>query len=73
MLLNENGFQRKTYSDIVDEMEDKAKEQFGEDVNTSSRTPLGIIFRIIAWFLAGVWDIAERVYNSGFVSKSEGV
>lgn len=72
-LLNENGFQRKTYSDIVDEMEDKAKEQFGEDVNTSSRTPLGIIFRIIAWFLAGVWDIAERVYNSGFVSKSEGV
>ena len=72
-MLNENGFQRKTYSDIVDEMEDKAKEQFGEDVNTSSRTPLGIIFRIIAWFLAGVWDIAERVYNSGFVSKSEGV
>ncbi len=57
----------------MDEMEDKAKEQFGEDVNTSSRTPLGIIFRIIAWFLAGVWDIAERVYNSGFVSKSEGV
>ncbi|MCY8813686.1 baseplate J/gp47 family protein [Bacillus atrophaeus] len=72
-MLNENGFQRKTYSDLVDDMEDKAREQFGEDVNTSSRTPLGIILRIFAWFLSGLWDVSERVYNSGFVSKSEGV
>ncbi len=73
ILLDETGFQRQTYSELVDSMEDRAREQFGEDVNTSSKTPLGIIIRIFAWFLAGLWDIAERVYNSGFVSKSEGV
>ncbi|MEH2977191.1 MULTISPECIES: baseplate J/gp47 family protein [Bacillus amyloliquefaciens group] len=73
ILLNETGFQRQTYSELLDGMEDKAKELFGEDINTSSKTPLGIILRIFAWFLAGIWDIAERVYNSGFVSKSEGV
>ncbi|PJN86079.1 hypothetical protein CV739_02705 [Bacillus velezensis] len=72
-MLNETGFQRQTYSELLDGMEDKAKELFGEDINTSSKTPLGIILRIFAWFLAGIWDIAERVYNSGFVSKSEGV
>ncbi|MEX5737779.1 baseplate J/gp47 family protein [Bacillus subtilis] len=73
ILLDETGFQRQTYSELVDSIEDRAREQFGEDVNTSSKTPLGIIIRIFAWFLAGLWDIAERVYNSGFVSKSEGV
>ncbi|CUB45032.1 Baseplate J-like protein [Bacillus amyloliquefaciens] len=72
-MLDETGFQRQTYSELLDGMEDKAKELFGEDINTSSKTPLGIILRIFAWFLAGIWDIAERVYNSGFVSKSEGV
>ncbi|UUT26296.1 baseplate J/gp47 family protein [Bacillus velezensis] len=72
-MLDETGFQRLTYSELLDGMEDKAKELFGEDINTSSKTPLGIILRIFAWFLAGIWDIAERVYNSGFVSKSEGV
>lgn len=66
-------FNGKPIPSLVDSMEDRAREQFGEDVNTSSKTPLGIIIRIFAWFLAGLWDIAERVYNSGFVSKSEGV
>lgn len=68
-MLDETGFQRQTYSELVDSIEDRAREQFGEDVNTSSKTPLGIIIRIFAWFLAGLWDIAERVYNSGFVSS----
>lgn len=54
-------------------MEDKAKELFGSDINTSARTPLGVILRIFAWFLSSVWEVSERVYNSGFVSKSEGV
>lgn len=50
ILLNETGFQRQTYSELLDGMEDKAKELFGEDINTSSKTPLGIILRIFAWF-----------------------
>ncbi|PAE96785.1 hypothetical protein CHH71_12305 [Shouchella clausii] len=72
-MLNQKGFQKKTYIDLLDEMEDKAKELFGQDVNTSVRTPLGIILRIVAFALSGVWEIAERVYQSGFISKSEDV
>ncbi|WP_243839558.1 baseplate J/gp47 family protein [Shouchella lehensis] len=72
-LLNEKGFQKKTYVDLLDEMDDKAKELFGQDVNTSVRSPLGIILRIVAFMLSGLWEIAERVYQSGFISKSEDV
>ncbi|MGW8784991.1 baseplate J/gp47 family protein [Heyndrickxia sporothermodurans] len=72
-MLDKNGFQKKTYSEIVDEIEEKAKEKFGEDTNTKAFTPLGIILRILAWFFAIVWDNIERVYNSRFIKKSEGV
>lgn len=72
-LLDHNGFKRKTYSEIVDEMEDMSREKFGEDINTSSRTPLGVIIRIVAWFLSKIWELAEKVYNSAFVTKAEGV
>lgn len=72
-MLDENGFSKKTYSDLLSEMEAKAKELFGEDVNTKAYTPLGIILRIFAWFLSIVWDDIERVYNSRFIKKAEGV
>lgn len=54
-------------------MEDKVKELFGEDINMLSKMLLGIILCIFVWFLVGIWDIVEWVYNSGFVSKLEGV
>ena len=72
-MLDRNGFTKKTYSDLIDEMEEKAKELFGENVNTKSYTPLGIILRVVAWFLSILWDNVERVYNSSFVKKAEGV
>ncbi|MFB7260362.1 hypothetical protein, partial [Streptomyces nojiriensis] len=61
-VLDKNGFQKKTYSEIVDEIEEKAKEKFGEDTNTKAFTPLGIILSIIALLLAIVWDNIDRVY-----------
>lgn len=72
-MLDKNGFTKKTYSQIVDEMEAKAKELFGEDVNTKAYTPLGIILRIFAWFHSILWDNTERVYNNSFPSTSEGI
>ncbi|MBL5768234.1 baseplate J/gp47 family protein [Heyndrickxia sporothermodurans] len=72
-MLDKNGFTRKTYSDLLDEMEAKAKELFGENTNTKAYTPLGIILRIFAWFLAIVWDVVERVYNNSFPGTAEGI
>ncbi|WP_214810939.1 baseplate J/gp47 family protein [Exiguobacterium sp. s127] len=73
MGLDANGFKKKNYSDIYDEMEVKARELFGDDINTSERSPLGILIRLFAWFHSKGWELAEKVYNSAFVSKAEGV
>lgn len=73
MGLDRNGFKRKNYAEIYDEMEIKARESFGDDINTSERSPLGILIRLFSWGLAKAWELAEKVYNSGFISKAEGV
>ena len=71
-MLDENGFKRKTYAVLVEEIEMKAKEVFG-DINLSPRSFLGILIRLFAWFLAIVWQLAEKVYNNSFPSTAEGI
>ncbi|NNV04649.1 baseplate J/gp47 family protein [Brevibacillus sp. MCWH] len=72
-MLDKNGFKRKRYSDLVDDMTLKAKELFGEDTNLSEKSFLGILIRLFAWFLATIWEVAEKVYNSGYMHKAEGI
>lgn len=72
-MLDEKGFKRKTYDDLLTEIEMKGKELFGEDINTSTTSFFGIFFRLFAYFLAIVWMLAEKVYNSAFISKADGV
>lgn len=72
-MLDSNGFTKMEYADILDDMQSKAQEMFGEDVNTSATTPLGVILRIFAWFISICWDNAEQVFNSAFVKKASGV
>lgn len=72
-MLDKNGFKRKRYSDLVEDMTLKAKELFGEDTNLSEKSFLGILIRLYAWFLAIIWEVAEKVYNSGYMHKAEGI
>lgn len=71
-MLDRTGFKRRRFQDLFDEIEDKAKEAFGENINTSERSPLGIILRLFAWFLAMIWGTAEDVYNSGYKNTAQG-
>ncbi|KHD86380.1 hypothetical protein NG54_03450 [Heyndrickxia ginsengihumi] len=73
MGLDKNGFKRKTYDDLLDEMSDKAQELFGDKVNITPRSFIGLLIRIYAWFLSNIWDMIENVYNSRFIKKAEGV
>ncbi len=72
-MLDSTGFKRPRFADIFGDMEAKAKETFGEDVNTSPRSVIGILLRIVAWFLSFLWSNAEDVYNSGYKDTAEGV
>lgn len=71
-MLDEKGFRRKTYTELLDEMQIEAKAKFGDDVNLGVKSPLGIILYLYAWFLSIVWLLAEKVYYSGFIGTATG-
>jgi uncharacterized phage protein gp47/JayE len=72
-MLDEKGLKIPSYAGLLEDMEIKAKELFGDNINLSSNTPLGIIIRIFAWFLSITWQVIEKVYHSGFIKSSEGI
>lgn len=72
-MLDEKGFRRKTYDELLEDMEIKARELFGADINTSARAFMGLLLRLFAWFLSLAWIILEKVYYSGYVSTATGV
>ncbi|GKU78572.1 baseplate J/gp47 family protein [Paenibacillus sp. L3-i20] len=71
-MLNPNGFKRKRFADIFSEMEVKAKEVYGQQINTSERSALGILLRLVAWFLGRLWQSLEDVYYSSHVHSATG-
>ena len=71
--LSEKGFKRKLYSDIEDDLFIRAKNMFGEDINLSERSPLGIFLRVIAWSLSLIWQVAEKTYHQGHLNEAEGL
>ncbi len=71
--LDEKGFRRKQYAEIEEDMFIRARNLFGEDINLSVRSPLGIFLRVIAWSIGLLWQLAEQVYNQGYLRKAEGV
>lgn len=72
-MLDAKGFKRPTYDEIFAEMQAEAKAKFGENVNTSERSFLGILLRLFAWFLSKVWQTTENTYYSSYVNTAEGV
>lgn len=71
-MLDSNGFKRKQYSEIVADMQTRARNLFGENINLTDRSPLGIFIQVLAWSIALLWQLAEKVYYAAFVDTSEG-
>lgn len=71
-MLDSNGFKRKQYSEIVADMQTRARNLFGENINLTDRSPLGIFIQVLAWSIALLWQLAEKVYYSAFVDTAEG-
>ncbi|EUJ24772.1 hypothetical protein PGRAN_02725 [Listeria grandensis FSL F6-0971] len=72
-MLDETGYKRPTYSEILEQEEAMARELFGEDADVSSTAALGKLIQINAWKLSELHELVERVYYSGFLRFSEGV
>lgn len=72
MALNSSGYKRKTFDDLLSDLSTKAKQVFGENANVSERSVLGILLRIMAWFLSLAWQDNENVYYSAYRKTAEG-
>lgn len=73
MALDEKGFKRRTFDEILNDKIEKAKELFGEDIETGELTPLGKFLRICAYDQALTEEEAEMIYYSMFPNTAVGV
>ncbi|RKI66900.1 hypothetical protein D7V91_11145 [bacterium 1xD42-67] len=70
--VTERGFRRPTYVELLNAIEYKARELFGQRAVLTVRSPLGIFLRIFAWMLNILFALMEDVYNSRFVDTAVG-
>ncbi len=68
-----NGFKRKSYNEILEDLQVRAREVFGDNINISNTSFLGMWLQNEAWEIAELWELAEDVYYSPFVDTSEGL
>ena len=71
-MLDEHGFSRPTYDELVEQLIDKWHELFGENANTATNSVGGIFIRVIAFVLNQVYQLAEMVYQSQFADSATG-
>lgn len=73
MPLTENGFERLTYDDILNEQINNAMLLFGNDIDTSDQSTFGKILRLYCLDAASNQELAEQVYLSAFPNTAQGV
>lgn len=72
-VLDDNGFSRPAYSDLLDAQVARAKELFGEDIETSELTALGKFIRLNCYDIATLYEVLEQVYYARFPSTATGI
>ncbi|WP_180994639.1 baseplate J/gp47 family protein [Clostridium sp. chh4-2] len=72
MVLTEKGFKRPTYEDLLAAQTARAKELFGEDIDTSGQSALGKFIRINVTDLADCYELLEDIYYARFPSSARG-
>lgn len=73
MPLTENGFERLTFEEILENQTERAQEIFGEDIDTSDNSTFGKILRLFCLDAAENQELSELVYLSAFPASARGV
>lgn len=71
-MLNEDGFTRPTYNQLVEDYTKKWLQYFGENANTATNSVGGIFIRILAFFMNQLYQLAEQDYQSQFIDSATG-
>lgn len=71
-MLSALGFQKKTYDEHLADLEQLARQLFGDDANLSENGPLGKFIRLQAFARAEESELAEAIYLSASIDHAEG-
>lgn len=72
MILTDKGFKRPTYEELLETQTARAKELFGEDIDTSGKSVLGKFIRINVHDLAECYELLEDIYYARFPNSARG-
>lgn len=72
-MLNEYGFKRPTYNEIVEDLQQNALETLGYDTNVSDTGNIGKLLKIVAYMCDKLWQDVESSYLSAFVGTATGI
>ena len=67
------GFLVKTEDVLIAELEQRARELFGNDIDLSPLEPLGAFIRLLSFALSGNWQAFEGNYYTSYIDTAEGV
>ncbi len=67
------GFIRKDFSIVLGEMQREARERFGESIDISIYSPLGILLELQSFELSKQWEELEKLYYNSFLDTAEGI
>lgn len=70
--LTVDGFKIKRLDDILSEIRQRFRDEFGDSIDLSDGSPIGQIVAIMAERESLVWELAQDVYNSQYPVTSEG-
>lgn len=68
--VTETGFRRKSFSDIKEDLMERAEDLFGEEVDLTPTSPVMMLINVSALELARLWDTAEYIYSSGYLEEA---
>ena len=72
-MLDDLGFHRPTYAELLAEQETTARQLFGDDIETGEATALGKYIRLNVYDYARLYELAEKIYYARFPNFATGV
>ena len=72
-MLDDLGFHRPTYAELLAGQETRARQLFGDDIETGEATALGKYIRLNVYDYARLYELAEKIYYARFPNFATGV
>ncbi len=73
MPMTDQGFQRQTYAELLEQQINRAKQLFGADMDTSETSVLGKYIRLNTADYAELQESLEAVYQARYIDTASGV